>query len=113
MNVPACMQLRKRLAGYLADLYMCHFNLPPDHPNVTKLRDSDGVRLCPTWIKAFVANEIHTTSILNGLLLDPIPPKIRDLNPMEIILISHIIIIIIIKRRSGINPIPPTVLDRD
>ena len=27
--------------------------------------------------------------------------------------LSIIIIIIIIKRRSGINPIPPTVIDRD
>ena len=26
---------------------------------------------------------------------------------------GYIIIIIIIKRRSGINPIPPTVIDRD
>ena len=26
---------------------------------------------------------------------------------------ANIIIIIIIKRRSGINPIPPTVIDRD
>ena len=33
----------------------------------------------------------------------------------EVCLAEHviIIIIIIIKRRSGINPIPPTVIDRD
>ena len=30
-----------------------------------------------------------------------------------VVIIVIIIIIIIIKRRSGINPIPPTVIDRD
>ena len=37
---------------------------------------------------------------LQESVINPIPPII-------------IIIIIIIKRRSGINPIPPTVIDRD
>ena len=36
-----------------------------------------------------------------------VPGQIRKAN------LCIIIIIIIIKRRSGINPIPPTVIDRD
>ena len=39
-----------------------------------------------------------------------------DLNTtfcLQLSTIPHTVIIIIIKRRSGINPIPPTVIDRD
>ena len=44
--------------------------------------------------------------------LSDIPASIIH-HPAPITHLEVIIIIIIIKRRSGINPIPPTVIDRD
>ena len=53
-----------------------------------------------------ITSQYHLTGIVSIL-------KKEGKRPPLTAALLLIIIIIIIKRRSGINPIPPTVIDRD